>query len=909
MNELDGAGVHATHERWKWVDSTILLALVLVFLASRLFWLGAYPGSSQYWEEAYRWVAIEEIMSGAQLPLADFQADHYQGGSLVVIGLAVSLCWIGLASAAALKIAALTFSSATLIALFGIGRVFFGRTSGVFCGVIYLLGPPLVAFWGVVAMGFHSESVLLSLVAVGIFLALSTRRWHGPLAWLSFGLVSGLSVWFTPTAAIAIAACLLSWLLLADWPRIREVAIAAVGLVFGLLPWLFYNVTHEFAGVVRLFEVFGIRESTDPWGSQGLLARMGDLLLRVPSQGLLDPSGEGLGSAWVVALTAGVWIPAGVALACSFRRSTEALRGRVADGNRGGRLELVFSVYAVLFIVIYLFSRFTFDPDPSPVAFRLMVPLAVFLIVPISVSSRNAWQSRVGRAAAVLGLACLAGSTAGFAMHHVEPGTPLTLQDGDRVWGRLLHRKYPAQVERAVAVSRLIPEERRKIMLAGIGWGIEEAYGNSGELADVDETLARIEGHDRIAVEQGMRRMLNISRKALRASLARNDDPDKRRTLRRLEDLAAWTAPAVVLITLDTTRVDHLSCYGYERKTTPNLDALAERSVRYRRAWSTSSWTLPAHASLFTGMYPSRHGAHYEPAGEAVLGDVLRFPGARHVRAGMLAAEATTLAEILARAGFATGAFVAGPWLHREFGLLQGFRHKDDSVTSFGGRPASEISAAAIAWLDNIPPDRPFFLFANYFDPHAPYARSEAYPDLPRAAEDLDFDYGAVMRGETPLSAEKRAVLRDRYDGEIRDMDRALGTLFDAIAARRNGSRTLIVVTADHGEALGDGGRIGHGFWLTEELTRVPLVVRYPQARDGGTWREEPIQLVDILPLVAAELGLRSPAEVEGVPVGSREAAFAELYREASTAKRFGQQYDRDLEAVIRWPYKLVRTD
>lgn len=364
---------------------------------------------------------------------------------------------------------------------------------------------------------------------------------------------------------------------------------------------------------------------------------------------------------------------------------------------------------------------------------------------------------------------------------------------------------------------------------------------------------------------------------------------------------------SVVLITLDSTRVDHLSCYGYERETTPNLDAFAERAVRYRRAWSTSSWTLPAHASLFTGLYPSRHGAHYSDEGAAVLGQVLDLPLAQYVRAGKLPATRTTLAEILSAHGLHTAAFVAGPWLNRVFGLLQGFDFKDDDVDLFGGRPAEEITDRALDWLAELPASEPYFLFVNYFDPHAPYEPIHEHPDLPNAQKPFQPDYDSLMRGESLLSQSERKILRDRYDAEIREMDRQLGRLLDAVLVREIDRQTLVIVTADHGEALGEEGRFGHGFWLTEDLIRIPLVVRYPDERGAGTWDDQPIQLVDVLPLVAAELGLALPAEVEGLKPGVREIAIAELYRDSTTVVRYGHRYDRDFHVAIDWPYKLER--
>ena len=374
------------------------------------------------------------------------------------------------------------------------------------------------------------------------------------------------------------------------------------------------------------------------------------------------------------------------------------------------------------------------------------------------------------------------------------------------------------------------------------------------------------------------------------------------------DDPAMQTAPpSVVLITLDTTRVDHLSTYGYERETSPNLDAFAERAVRYRRAWSTSSWTLPAHGSLFTGVYPSRHGAHYADDGAAVLSSVLDIPLARYVRAGRLPEEQVTMAEILGAQGYSTAAFVAGPWLNRGFGLLQGFTIKDDDVKHFGGRPADEITNRALGWLAGLPEGEPYFLFVNFFDAHAPYEPKQVHPDFPKAQMPFEPDYDSVMNGKTLLTQEERAILTDRYDAEIREMDAELGRLLEAVMARADGDETLVIVTADHGEALGDDGRFGHGFWLTEDLIRIPLIVRFPHDRHAGTWNDQTMQLVDVLPLVAAELHLTLPEQIAGVEPGSRKVAIAELYRESTTVVRYGRGYDRDFQVVIDWPHKLER--
>jgi len=364
-----------------------------------------------------------------------------------------------------------------------------------------------------------------------------------------------------------------------------------------------------------------------------------------------------------------------------------------------------------------------------------------------------------------------------------------------------------------------------------------------------------------------------------------------------------------VLITLDTTRLDHLSTYGYERKITPNLEVFAKRAVRFDQAWSTASWTLPAHASLFTGLYPATHGAHYEAGGDAVLGTVVRMPVAKLVRAGKLSEGATTLAEILAARGYQTGAFVAGPWLHRGFGLLQGFETVDDDIPGFAGRSAQLISDHAIAWLQRSNAHKPYFLFLNYFDPHAPYQPPPGYDDLPMARTPFEPPYAELMTGKHELTAKERSILIDKYDGEIRFLDHHLGRLLDAVFSRPGSENTLVIVTADHGESFGEGGRFGHGYWLSEELIHVPMLIRFPGDRRAGQGDETLVQLVDVLPLLAQELGFELPEGVQGLPFGSRNFGFAQIYREPTTIARFGERYDRDLTAVISKSTMLIRSN
>jgi arylsulfatase A-like enzyme len=322
--------------------------------------------------------------------------------------------------------------------------------------------------------------------------------------------------------------------------------------------------------------------------------------------------------------------------------------------------------------------------------------------------------------------------------------------------------------------------------------------------------------------------------------------------------------PNVLLITLDTTRVDHLGAYGYARATSPNLDRLASEAIVYENAYSTSSWTLPAHASLFSGKFPSSHGARRDRDGPLILADAVNAPESTRAR-GMSPRE-RTLATLLRAEGYATAGVVAGPWLMRPFGLASGFDSWDDENVVMGGRPAREVTDRALAWLE-AEPREPFLLFLNYFEPHAPYA--------PPAA----FAQAFLPPGVRPSTRDARQA-RDLYDAEILYMDFELGRLLDALRERDLYARTLVVVTADHGELLGEHEQWGHGQALWEPLVRVPLIVKPAGTERAAQRRDERVSLVDVLPLILRELRL-DPGETAPRPVVLAELEIAPLHGEA----------------------------
>ena len=361
--------------------------------------------------------------------------------------------------------------------------------------------------------------------------------------------------------------------------------------------------------------------------------------------------------------------------------------------------------------------------------------------------------------------------------------------------------------------------------------------------------------------------------------------------------------PNILLITLDTTRRDHLSCYGYERNTTPHLDRLAQEGQKLERVWAVSSWTLPTHASLFTGLYPSTHGAH---AADGERKDTLSLDAAitdpegiyKEERVHALSEEAVTLAEALRREGFATGGVAGGPWLEPVFGLAQGFDFYDGEVDSTAGRRAGEVNARALAFLRKHE-NEPFFLFLNYFDPHAPWDpppefRFRFFPEarLPEVARD---------------EAAARAFDVSQYDGEIAYMDRCIGELLQALRDMGIYDRTWIVVTSDHGELLGEHGLWWHGFGLFEEEVRCPLIIKWPAGWRPLSDPETPFQQVDLMPLVLDRLGIALPGSLEGRAHGrGARAVVCELFRNPFRIKRFGNRFDRGLTAVISGGYKLI---
>jgi arylsulfatase A-like enzyme len=308
--------------------------------------------------------------------------------------------------------------------------------------------------------------------------------------------------------------------------------------------------------------------------------------------------------------------------------------------------------------------------------------------------------------------------------------------------------------------------------------------------------------------------------------------------------------PDVVLIVIDTARRDHFSAYGYDRPTTPAFAAFAEEGIRFDRAWSTSCWTVPSHASLFTGLYPSAHRANQETP---------KLPD-----------DAVTLAEVLSDAGYETIAFSGNPWISKRGNLVQGFRRAELTGTARRapagtGLPhvaSGRVRDALEGWGDAA---APIFLFVNLIEPHWPYEAPAAVQErfVPGAPVPMDHPaMFAMPRWYLKPDEVPRDLLPLRtamYDADLAYADAILDELLRTLRELGRLDDALVIVTSDHGENHGEEGHVGHVFSLTEATLQVPLAIRLPRGERGGTVRDDPVQLVDVFPTVLGAVGLEPP--------------------------------------------------
>ncbi len=371
----------------------------------------------------------------------------------------------------------------------------------------------------------------------------------------------------------------------------------------------------------------------------------------------------------------------------------------------------------------------------------------------------------------------------------------------------------------------------------------------------------------------------------------------------------------VVLISIDSLRADHLGSYGYPRDTSPRLDALAERGVVFETCVAESSWTLPTHASLLTGVSSGAHGLDH---------DGLSLP-----------ADLPTLAERLSAAGWRTRGLWSGPYLHPVFGFGRGFadddyagllpstRYDSEAFESTGKAPlnphteenrqahrastAAAVIDEAVAFVDEVG-DAPFFLFVHLFDVHYDFVAPERSwkpfaPDYDGPMDGLDFSTNDAIRPD--MDPADLAHLLALYDGEVAYTDEQLGRLLTRLQGADRADDTLIIVSSDHGDEFFEHGQKGHRLNLFEEVLDVPLIMAGAGVADGGRRVSGVTEHTDVMPTILELLGLPASQFDTGRSL-ARALAGGELGDERLAVSRLRLSARRRVTAVRGPDWKVV---
>ena len=310
----------------------------------------------------------------------------------------------------------------------------------------------------------------------------------------------------------------------------------------------------------------------------------------------------------------------------------------------------------------------------------------------------------------------------------------------------------------------------------------------------------------------------------------------------------------VILISIDTLRADHLGCYGYEKNTTPNIDELSKDSVLFKETIAQTSSTLPSHASIFTSLIPSHHGAFFS----------MKTP---------MPQEIVTMAEILKGNNYITISYNGGGQIAAEFGLNQGFDLYDSwpSKDIINETFIKKVNSA-INWIKNNPGEK-FFLFLHTYETHHPYTPKKEYLDLFEEdySGNLPMDTSKTLlkkinQKEIKINEEDKKHIISTYDAEIYSMDKAFGILVDFLKKENLYNNTIIIFTSDHGEEFGEHGMMGwHGHALYDEQLKVPLIIKFPDSKYASRIIGEQTRSIDILPTLLDILDIPASETFEGV--------------------------------------------
>jgi arylsulfatase A-like enzyme len=388
--------------------------------------------------------------------------------------------------------------------------------------------------------------------------------------------------------------------------------------------------------------------------------------------------------------------------------------------------------------------------------------------------------------------------------------------------------------------------------------------------------------------------------------------------------------PNILFIVMDTVRADHLSCYGYHRHTTPNIDTISHEGALFLKAFSPAPWTLPSHASMFTGLYPSQHGAGWEY---------------KH-----LDMQFSTLAEYLVENGYRTAGFSENPFVSESYGLAQGFQSfyrmygssnkpiglpltREAYKLIFYQQKTREYARDTVnyckTWiLKHNSDEKPFFVFINFMAAHLPnYPRSENAsrdykPEILTRIEPINQIPERFYLPQYKLSRHELDALIDLYDGDLMYLDHEICRLLEFLRQNNILDNTILVITSDHGENFGDHGLIEHQFCLYNSLLHVPLIVRFPQKVQKGLVVREKVSTIFLFKTISDWIGIEGPNSL--YPIESRSlfdnSHDAPIYAEYDNAVEMlrnviGEEappdfdfrpYDKSIKCIYDGDYKLV---
>lgn len=355
----------------------------------------------------------------------------------------------------------------------------------------------------------------------------------------------------------------------------------------------------------------------------------------------------------------------------------------------------------------------------------------------------------------------------------------------------------------------------------------------------------------------------------------------------------------VILVSIDTLRADHLSCYGYERPTSPNIDALAADSVLFRNVYAAAPWTLPSHVSMLTGLDCINHQV---------------YSSANRMDPGIL-----TLADFLRQAGLVTMAFTGGGFVSGVFGLNKGFDSFFGRAALSSSHQAEVLARSAIPWIEQNA-SKGFFLFLHTYQVHNPYSPPEDFagrfldPGAPLHALDMNPGrYNHENRYKPESEGFRRNVI-SLYDGEITYTDEALiGALVAALKRLGLYDRTMIVVTADHGEEFFEKGAWLHTNDVYNPVLKIPLVIKFPGSRDAGKRIQRLARLTDVMPTILDELGIdysRAKPDGRGLEplVRGKETGPERIFR-SELAANIVRNHIPHKRTISQGPYKVIQSD